>query len=159
MREYNLIAVNEKTDKKTYLNSSPLTHAEAVTMKSKFNARPSVRIQLEEISSARIKNPTKKPSAAQLAARKLFAQRAKAGTLGGKKKAKPAAKRAKNPVPIKRPTALVNSPVCVVESSKNGREWMLEGFFLHADKAKTTAERIADKNPSLYVRVRREKPA
>lgn len=41
----------------------------------------------------------KKPSAAQLAARKLFAQRAKAGTLKKSVKRKPAAKRVKNPAP------------------------------------------------------------
>ena len=47
-RKYNLIAVNEKTDEKTTLTKTPVPHAEAVTMKGKFDDKPGRRIQLED---------------------------------------------------------------------------------------------------------------
>lgn len=48
-RMYNLVAINERTNKKVILTSSPCTHKECCTMKSKFTPRPGVRIQLEEV--------------------------------------------------------------------------------------------------------------
>ena len=50
-RMYNLVFVNDKTKEKTKCNSSPLTHKEAVTMKSKQsdNSKRYGRFTLEEI--------------------------------------------------------------------------------------------------------------
>jgi hypothetical protein len=57
-RQYCLVAINERTDKKTVLTSSPVTLDEAHTMRSKFYPRPrgaarNVRIQVEEIDMIR----------------------------------------------------------------------------------------------------------
>ncbi len=48
-RRYHLVAINGKTGRKERVSSSPLSHHEAVTMKSKFNPHRNVRIQLEEL--------------------------------------------------------------------------------------------------------------
>ncbi len=58
-RTYRLVAINEKTAKKTILSTDPLTHHEAVTMKSKFNPHRDVRLQLEEIEAPRAKRAPK----------------------------------------------------------------------------------------------------
>jgi hypothetical protein len=50
-RMYHLVAINERTGKKTRLTSSPMGHQRAVTNKSKFNPRKDVRIQLEPVKS------------------------------------------------------------------------------------------------------------
>lgn len=52
-RRYHIVAINEKTNKKTYCTSSPLPHDEAVTMLSKFSPHKRIdaahiRVQLEE---------------------------------------------------------------------------------------------------------------
>ena len=47
-RSYHMVAVHERTGKKTTLSAKPMPHKEANTMRSKFNARPNVRIQLEQ---------------------------------------------------------------------------------------------------------------
>lgn len=49
-RLYHLVAINEKTNKKTYLTGYPMTHEECCIMKSKFNPHKDVRIQLEEVA-------------------------------------------------------------------------------------------------------------
>lgn len=49
-RLYNLYAVNERSGFKVRLNSAPLTHQQACTMKSKFTPHPARRIQLEEVT-------------------------------------------------------------------------------------------------------------
>jgi len=49
-RMYHVIAINEKTNKKTYLTSYPMIHHEACVIKSKFNLHKDVRIQLEEVA-------------------------------------------------------------------------------------------------------------
>lgn len=48
-RRYHLIAVNEKTGKKTYVSDvkNPMTHSEAVIVKSKFTVHKCRRIELE----------------------------------------------------------------------------------------------------------------
>ena len=46
-RLYHLVAINERTGKRTRLTSYPMDHRHAVTMKSKFNPHKDVRIQLE----------------------------------------------------------------------------------------------------------------
>lgn len=106
----------------------------------------------------------KKPSAAQLAARKLFAARAKAGTLKkGKRKANPtktAAKKAtvtkvtirKNPV-RKNPT---HSHVYLVEKSKDGKHWETQYVCANNAKAESQARMFSDENQSMYVRVNKE---
>lgn len=48
-RLYNLVAINERTGFKEYLTSSPVTHSEANTMRTKFNPHKDVRIQLEGV--------------------------------------------------------------------------------------------------------------
>lgn len=48
-RKYHLIAINERTGKKTYLTACAMTHAECCIMKSKFSYHPARRIQLEEV--------------------------------------------------------------------------------------------------------------
>lgn len=58
-RRYNLVAINEKTGKKTVISSSPMTHTEAVTVKNKMTDHPARRVQLEEIS------PSAAPSVAE----------------------------------------------------------------------------------------------
>ena len=45
---YHLVAINERTGRKTYLTDEPVTHAQACTWKSKFTYHPARRIQLEE---------------------------------------------------------------------------------------------------------------
>ena len=52
-RKYRLIAVNEKTGAKTALTTEPMTHAQAVTNKGKFDDKPGRRIELEEIDEPR----------------------------------------------------------------------------------------------------------
>jgi hypothetical protein len=51
-RQYHLAAVNEKTGAKTMLTRTPVTHAEAVTMKGKYDDKPGRRIQLEDVTPA-----------------------------------------------------------------------------------------------------------
>ena len=48
-RKYELVAINEKSGRATVVSSSPLTHKEATTMKSKFTVHKKVRLQLREI--------------------------------------------------------------------------------------------------------------
>lgn len=50
---YNLFAVNNKTDKKTIMTSSPVTHKEAMTMKSKLTAHPSRRLAIAEVKDTK----------------------------------------------------------------------------------------------------------
>lgn len=47
-RLYHLVAINEKTNKKTYLTGYPMTHEECCIMKGKFSYHPLRRIQLEQ---------------------------------------------------------------------------------------------------------------
>lgn len=47
-RTYNVVAVNEKTGDKTVMTNEPVTHTQAVTIKSKISDNPARRIQLEE---------------------------------------------------------------------------------------------------------------
>lgn len=55
-RKYHIVAINERTRKKYYLTSSPLTHAEAVTMSRKFGPpHKDVRRQLEEVVTTKAK--------------------------------------------------------------------------------------------------------
>lgn len=49
-RLFNLVAINERSGKKTVLTAYPDTHAACVTMKGKFIAHRDVRIQLEEVA-------------------------------------------------------------------------------------------------------------
>lgn len=92
---------------------------------------------------------TKKPTAAQLAARKLFAARAKAGTLKKATKRKPVAKRAKNPAPLKgannrhTPRKLAPAhPKYPYEIYFNGHRI---AFASSEENAKTIAQLLADK--------------
>jgi len=48
-RRYHIVAINERTGKKSYQTSSPLTHQEAVVMLRKFSYHPKRRVQLEEV--------------------------------------------------------------------------------------------------------------
>jgi len=48
-RTYHIVAINERTGFRETLTRSPLTHAEACTMKDKFDPHKDVRIQLEEV--------------------------------------------------------------------------------------------------------------
>ena len=48
-RYYRLVAINERTGKKTPLSDDTLTLNEAHTMRSKVTASPNVRIQVEEV--------------------------------------------------------------------------------------------------------------
>ena len=50
-RTYNVVAISEKAGKKTLITSKPVTHDEAVTIKSKISDHPARRIQLEEAGS------------------------------------------------------------------------------------------------------------
>ena len=50
-RTYNVVAISEKAGKKTLMTSKPVTHDEAVTIKSKISDHPARRIQLEEAGS------------------------------------------------------------------------------------------------------------
>ena len=56
-RVYHVVAINERTGKKTYQTSTPMTHHEATNMLRAFHPRPKqarhVRIQLEEASRDR----------------------------------------------------------------------------------------------------------
>ena len=49
IRMFKLIAINEKTKRTYVLNTSPLSHKEAVTMMGKFTPHRHVRIQLQEV--------------------------------------------------------------------------------------------------------------
>lgn len=112
----------------------------------------------------------KKPTAAQLAARKLFAERARAGTLGGKKKAKPASKRATNPATrktvkqkkadmLQRANSVSGAKqvtIYIVEYSKNGKNWSYLKSHFTPVAAKETAEYMADEKRDSYWRVRSE---
>lgn len=51
-RTYNIVAINEKTGEKTLMTSKPVTHDEAVSIKSKISDNPARRIQLEEAEAA-----------------------------------------------------------------------------------------------------------
>jgi hypothetical protein len=47
-RNFHLVAINERTKKRTMLNSSPLTLDEAYIMRAKFKVAKGVRIVVEE---------------------------------------------------------------------------------------------------------------
>lgn len=51
-RKYHLVAINDKTGTKTRLTSTPATHSEAMTIKSKQSNRPDVRYMVEEVRDA-----------------------------------------------------------------------------------------------------------
>lgn len=51
-RMYNVVVINERTGKKEYLNSSPMTHHEAVTFKKKQRPHRDTRFQLEPAENA-----------------------------------------------------------------------------------------------------------
>lgn len=48
-RKYDLFSVNVKGGAETQMNSSPLTHSQAVTMKSKLTNHPHRRLELREV--------------------------------------------------------------------------------------------------------------
>ena len=48
-RLFHVVAINERTGRKTYLTTSPLTHDQACTMLGKMTTRKSVRRQVEEV--------------------------------------------------------------------------------------------------------------
>lgn len=47
-RLYHLVSITEKTGKKIYMTSYPMSHAECMTMKSKITEHKHRRIQVEE---------------------------------------------------------------------------------------------------------------
>lgn len=51
-RKYDLFSVNVKGGAETQMNSSPLTHSQAVTMKSKLTNHPHRRLELREVSKS-----------------------------------------------------------------------------------------------------------
>lgn len=96
---------------------------------------------------------TKKPTAAQLRARKLFAERAKAGTLrkGSKKATKV---RKPNPiVPGVKKRAQASSFEYHVETSANGVAWKLCAGFVHKHDAKEYAAALHKVMPGYFIRV------
>lgn len=101
----------------------------------------------------------KKPSAAQIAARKLFGQRAKAGTLRKNNPVKPSRKsKIQSRALVKKSVLGTKKPVSIytVDSSKNGKDWR----FFRACYTSTTASKIANEMASeysdLYWRVKSE---
>jgi hypothetical protein len=46
--KFHIIAINEKTNRKTYMTASSLSHDEACVMLSKINKHPARRVQLEQ---------------------------------------------------------------------------------------------------------------
>jgi hypothetical protein len=111
---------------------------------------------------------TKKPTAAQLAARKLFAARAKAGTLKKATKRKPAAKRAKNPIArsLKNKRAVSTSRHSKTVASWNDRyqvqvrysetsrwEHIAGGILKTQREAEAFANQLHRLNPDLWIRV------
>ena len=108
---------------------------------------------------------TKKASPAQIAARKLFAQRAKAGTLK-KSSVKFNVTRKKNPIKPKRAvkrhvrkipvgeTYEFPGTLYLVESSKDKKSWEFVSAHQGPGYAKGRAEMIAEEYPHHYIRVR-----
>lgn len=48
-RLYHIVAVHERTGRKTYLTASPLAHDEACIMLGKMTPHKAVRLQVEEV--------------------------------------------------------------------------------------------------------------
>lgn len=63
-RQYDVVAINEKTGAKTVMTKEPVPHKEAVTIKSKISDNPARRIQLEE-SNGTDNSPSGQPAIAE----------------------------------------------------------------------------------------------
>lgn len=118
---------------------------------------------------------TKKPTPAQLAARKLFAARARAGTLkrktaakrmprgitsamvgSGVKRKKPAAKRAKNPIrsAIEKAGHVVKHfPYLVKSAPKESGPWKIVAGFVMVSDARDYAQALNKAMPGLWYSV------
>jgi hypothetical protein len=48
VRPYHVVAINNRTGRKTYCTVQPVTHDEGCTMLRKFTYHPARRVQLEE---------------------------------------------------------------------------------------------------------------
>lgn len=114
---------------------------------------------------------TKKPSAAQVRARKLFAERAKAGTLkksvkrpsqatGKKPTKRPVAHREKsvpgyfaNPVHAPAKRAVLKTFDYYVETSLTGERYILVAGFIQRQDAEDYAHALAKVMPGMHIRV------
>ena len=98
MKVTSFVIVDKQTGKAVMETFNRAT-ADAVN-RNKFDVLPTLEYLQKlnrDLSMGRKSNPTKKFSPAQIAAQKLFAERARAGTLGKTVKRKAAAKRKTNP--------------------------------------------------------------
>jgi len=48
-RLYHVVAINERTGRKTYCTAEPMPHAQACNNAGRFSFHPARRIQLEEV--------------------------------------------------------------------------------------------------------------
>ncbi len=162
-RKYDLFSVNVKGGAETQMNSSPLTHSQAVTMKSKLTNHPHRRLELREVSksnpaarktvhrvgvseTAYVRRPsqiTRKTPTKRLVKRRV------------KKVAAPKATKGFFPNPIEKRVSVSklksNFPWGVqVQATEN---WDTRSAFKHKAEAVNYAQTIADAYPRLKIRV------
>ena len=111
MKATSFVIVDKQTGKAVMETFNRAT-ADAVNL-NKFDVLPTLEYLQKlnrDLSMERKSNPTKKFSPAQIAAQKLFAERARAGTLNKRKKRKPNPDKEKPNVYIKRVSQATGAP-------------------------------------------------